>query len=365
MGVIRDRTRREGKASDGLAADQNKPCQSETSLTEGLTGFGRLDLFSQIGRGHMSQSTTRHHSGPMGLEGPLAVFAGAVIIAFAAILVKASDLGPQATAFWRLAMALPALGLWMIIDLLRTPKAERGAVFRPPGWRMLALAGVFFTGDLAFWHVGIKITTAANATLLANLTPIPVTIAAFLLFGEQITRRFLIAGAISLIGAFLLAAANLQFAPERLPGDIFSTLTACWYAAYILAVRGARKAGASTVQVMFWSTLIACPLTLVVALGAGETLMPPDLKNLGLMVLLGVIVHAGGQGAIAFGLGRTPASLASLIVLIQPVVSAIAGWVLFGEFLVMVQWFGAGLVLLGVYVAQSQRTPSPPPQARP
>ncbi|MEQ8434305.1 MAG: DMT family transporter [Oceanicaulis sp.] len=306
------------------------------------------------------------------LTGVLMLLAAACVLGFAPILVKASELGPQAIAFWRLAFALPVLGGWLLVERrrvrVRAARAGAGeagvpAPVRPSGFKMLLLAGLFFAGDLAFWHAGIKLTTAANATLLANLTPIPVTIAALFLFGEKITPRFIIAGALALCGAGLLSVASFQFAPERLPGDVLSALTSCWYGAYLLAVRAARRAGAATVQVMFWSTFIATPLTLGIALVSGEALTPSSLSGWAPLIALGLIVHCAGQGGVAFGLGRTPAALASLIILVQPVVAAAAGWWLFAEALVPVQWAGAALVLLGVYAAQRARpalsTPAP------
>lgn len=301
------------------------------------------------------------------LTGVLALAAAACVIGFAAILVKMSGLGPQAIAFWRLAFAIPVLGVWLLIEQHRGRAA--GPAAAPPArrWRILMLAGVFFAGDLAFWHAGIKITTAANATLLANLTPILVAVAAWALFKERITVRFVIAAAVALGGAVLLTAANVRFAPERLAGDALSALTAFWYAAYLLAVRAARVQGAGTASVMFWSTLTAAPLSLAIALLAGERLLPETLAGWAPLIALGVVIHALGQGGIAFGLGRTPAALASLIILVQPVVAAAAGWVLFGEAFVTLQWFGAGLVLAGIYIAQrtGPRLPAPPSRVRP
>ena len=298
------------------------------------------------------------------LTGVVVLFFAACLLGFAPIFVKASELGPMAIGFWRLTLSLPILAVWLWFEMRQAKRreAEHGAV-KPLSWKPIALAGLFFAGDLAFWHTGIKITTAANATLLANLTPIIVAVAAFFLFGEAITRRFLAAGALALTGAVLLSAGNVQFAPERLTGDVFSALTALWYAAYLLAVRAARRAGAATVQVMFWSTLTAAPILLLVTLAFSEPVFPATALGWAPLVALGVIVHAGGQGGIAFGLGRTPAALATLIILIQPVVAACAGWILFGEALVALQWLGAGLVLAGVYMAQRLRAPTATPGA--
>ncbi|MGY6661448.1 MAG: DMT family transporter [Glycocaulis sp.] len=288
------------------------------------------------------------------LAGTLAVLAGACVIGFAAILVKASDLGPQATAFWRLTLALPALALWLAL--------HRHGKDTPPGrpdMRLMALAGIFFALDLAFWHVGIKITTAANATLLANLTPILVALFSWLIFRETVTRSFILVCAVMLSGAALLAGGNLTIDPDRLTGDVFSILTAFWYAAYLLTVRKARD-GASAPRVIFLSTLIAAPISLALALAFGETLLPEGWQGWIPLILLGVVVHAGGQGAIIFGLGRIPAPLAALLLLVQPIVAAAAGWILFDEALSAIQLLGAAIILAGLYVAQ-RKSPAPPP----
>ena len=77
-----------------------------------------------------------------------------------------------------------------------------------------------------------------------------------------------------------------------------------------------------------------CSKADLVAFGMGESLMPPSGLEWLILIGLALGVQIGGQGSVAFGLGRVPAPVASIIILIQPVVSAIAGWVMFGEALV-------------------------------
>ena len=282
------------------------------------------------------------------LIGVGALLAGACIIAFAAILVKASPVGPQATAFWRLTLALPALALWLALY-----RRQAGGAPGSPDMRFIVLAGLFFAGDLAFWHAGILITTAANATLLANLTPVIVALAGWIFFKETVTRRFIVVCAVVMTGAGLLSAGNLAIDPDRLGGDLLSVITAFWYAAYILAARKARER-ASAPRVMFLSTLIAAPIALIITLAFGEDLLPATAEGWVPLILLGVVVHGLGQGAIMFGLGRVPAPVAALLILIQPVVAAIAGWVIFDEALSTIQIAGAGIILAGLYAAQAR-----------
>jgi drug/metabolite transporter (DMT)-like permease len=84
----------------------------------------------------------------------------------------------------------------------------------------------------------------------------------------------------------------------------------------------------------------------------GEAIWPQTLAAWGPLLLLGLGVHIAGQGGLAFGFGRVPAGPASIIILIQPLVSAIAGWVMFGEALVPLQWLGAALVLAGAWLTR-------------
>ena len=63
-------------------------------------------------------------------------------------------------------------------------------------------------------------------------------------------------------------------------------------------------------------------------------------------------MHATGQGAIAWALGRLPASLTSVVVLVQPVAAAGLGWVILGERVGVIQALGACVLLAGVVLAQ-------------
>src|SRR5256885_29268 len=105
----------------------------------------------------------------------VALFGGAIGIGFAPILVRFSEVGPSATAAFRILLALPIL--WVLVLLERrssdTPQPKTFADFK-----FLAIAGLFFAGDLSLWHWSLQITTVANSTLLTNFAPIFVTIGA-------------------------------------------------------------------------------------------------------------------------------------------------------------------------------------------
>ena len=90
----------------------------------------------------------------------LLLVAGAIAIGFAPIFVRLAATGPIATAFWRMALAVPIL--WIISRHQNT--LHQGTWRSPWTW----VAGIAFALDLAAWHFAIRLTSVTNATLLAN-----------------------------------------------------------------------------------------------------------------------------------------------------------------------------------------------------
>ena len=268
---------------------------------------------------------------------------GACVIGLAPIFVRLSGAGPAATGFWRLLFSLPILAL-----LARL--AGRGLA--APS-RFAIVAGAAFAFDLAFWHYGIINTSVSKATVLSNVTPVLVTAAAWLFFQAQPAPLFLVAVALSVTGAAVMALAKGTGAtgPNPLLGDILSTVTSVWYAIYFLAVGAARRHHSAT-QVMFWSSLTGVPL------------LPHAAGAWAVCAALGA-VHVGGQGAIAWSLGRLTPATAAVTVLVQPVVTTFLGWVLFGELLSAWQTVGAVMTLGGVVLAQRGAAPGANVSARP
>lgn len=283
----------------------------------------------------------------------LALIAGALSIAFSPIFVRLSELGPTATAFHRVALAVPALWLLVGIESRRSPA--------PPLLRsqiaMLTLAGLAFGGDLAFWHWSIKLTSVANATLFANFTPIFVTVGAYFLLKETIRPLFLLGLALAVGGAVLLMGNSFTLSLDHLVGDGLGVITAVFYSAYILVL--ARLRGAvSAIRLMAWSGIASAIVLFPVALLSGESLVPHTLQ--GWVILLGLAwgSHAAGQSLIAFALARLPASFSSVGLLVQPVGAALLAWSLLGENLGILQALGGAVVLAGVLVARFASRPA-------
>jgi drug/metabolite transporter (DMT)-like permease len=283
------------------------------------------------------------------------LLAGGCAIAFAPIFVRLSDTGPLASAFWRVALAVPLLWFWVAwmarraaFSSPRPPQSRRWAGAQMP----LVLAGLFFALDLGVWHWSIVWTSVANATLLANLAPIVVTLAGWLLWKRTVSRTFLVGMCVAIAGMFVLVGPNFAIGGTRLLGDALGALTAVFYASYMLAIKQARDAQASTARLMAWSTTISAAALLPVALIAPQPFLPAHAGGWLALAGLAIVSQVLGQGLIAYAFAHLPASLSSVSLLIQPVVAALAAWAIFGEAVGPAQFVGGAIVLAGIWIAK-------------
>lgn len=280
----------------------------------------------------------------------MAVIVGAALIGLAPILIRYSELGPQASNLWRFLFALPILG----IMAARAPQPSRAQI----GW--LGLAGLLFGVELSLWAAALFLTTITNATLMSNMTPVAAALFGWFLFRERLAQPTILGGLIALCGVVALALGRAQMGvgpstPEDgLLGDGLGLISALGYAGYLLIVRSLGT-GVSVWAVMFWASLTAAIYALCLSLAIGEALLPQTLAGWGVLLALGLVTQLGGQGLIAYGVGRLPIVVATILLWMQPLAAAVLSWILFGEALGPLALFGAGLILAGVFVVQRAR----------
>ena len=273
-----------------------------------------------------------------------ALLAGAAAIGASALFVKVSETGPVATAFWRVALALPILWAWSVIG----SRGGHVAGFSSER-RLIIAAGLFFAGDLAVWHWSIMLTSVANATLLANLAPIFVTLAVWLLYGRRPTAMFLAGLAAALAGVTVLLGRDFQAGGGAMLGDFLGVVTAMFYGAYQLTVTRVRSRAATSV-IMAWSGLVTAVALLPLALASGEQILPYTAAGWAKLAGLALISQVAGQSLIAYAMAHLPATFSCVGLLAQPVIAAALAWGLLGETLGWLEIAGAIVVLIGIRI---------------
>jgi drug/metabolite transporter (DMT)-like permease len=270
-----------------------------------------------------------------------------------------------ASAFWRVALAVPLLWMWYGREARGGRREAEGRAnscslslsafaLSPSAFRLppIFLAGLFFALDLGVWHWSIVWTSVANSTLLANLASIYVTILGWLVWKQRVSRLFLAGMVIALTGMFVLVGPNFMTGGTRFIGDLLGALTAVFYGSYMLAIKVARDAGGSTARIMAWSTTISAIALLPFAWLSPQPFWPASGGGWLVVLGLALVTQILGQGLIAYAFAHLPASLSSVSLLIQPVMAALFAWALFGEAIGLVQVAGGTMVLAGIFIAR-------------
>lgn len=283
-----------------------------------------------------------------------ALLLGSSALALGPWLVRLAGVGPVAAGFWRLFLALPFL--FVIARLAGQPVHWPGRVLG----MIIAFAGLFFAADLAAWHVGIHMTKLGNATLFGNVASF-----AFAAWGLWLVRSWpspvqsasLILAA---VGAALLMSSSAELSLRNLHGDMLALFAGLLYAGYLISVERAREKLAP-LPLLFLASAFGAAMLLPFSIALGETVVPADWT---FIVVLAISSQVVGQGLLVYAIGHLSPLIVGLALLTQPAISALVGWLAYGEILQPLDWVGAAAIAAAlVLVRLPQRGLQPAPQA--
>lgn len=280
----------------------------------------------------------------------LALIAGIACIAWSAIFVRWTDVPGPASAFYR--MLVPA------VILLPTAFFEGGGA-RPLSGRMvwiIALGGVFFALDLALYNTSILKTSAANATLLGNNTPIVVGLLSWLAFRKKPASAFWAGLLLAVGGSVVIVWADLGRHVRFGVGDLMALGAAACFAVYLLVTERVRNS-IGTLAFLRLAMASSTVALFLINWILGISLRVPHGRTLWAILGLGLISQLGGYLALTYALGHLPATITSISLLTQGPLTAAMAAVLLGEPLTLPQIAGGLLVLSGVGLAHRQRHP--------
>ncbi len=278
----------------------------------------------------------------------LALLGGNFALALGPLFVRDADVGPSASAFWRMALAIPFL--FLIARQVRQPLLlSRKALY----WTM-ALSGVFFAADLAAWHIGILKTKLANAALFGNSASLLFPLWGFFLARALPGRKEGFAFALAGAGTLLLLGRSAELSRETVIGDLLCLAAGIFYTGYLIILTRAREEMPSW-SLLAWSTLATAPPLLLIASMLGEQIMPSNWTP---VILLAVVSQLIGQGLMIYVLGKVSPLLYGLALLTQPIVSAAIGWFGYRESLTLADGIGACLIAAALVMVRLAEAPA-------
>ena len=283
----------------------------------------------------------------------VAAVAGALTIAFSAILVKLADVEPATAAIFRCAYALPVLAVIAAFE-------DRRYGSRRARERWLAIpGGIFFAADLIFWHHAIADVGAGLATVLGNLQVVVVPLVAWMTLGERIESRVMAALPLVCSGVVLISGVleTGAYGEHPIRGVVYGILTGLTYAGFILVLRRAGADLRRPAGPLFDATAVAAVVAVTAGLAVGEADLVPTWPAHGWLLVLALSSQVVGWLLITVSLPRLPAALTSVTLTIQPVGSVLLGVILLGEDPTPLQLTGVACILAGLLAVARRRSP--------
>jgi drug/metabolite transporter (DMT)-like permease len=285
-----------------------------------------------------------------GLWPYLALLAGVACIAWSAIFVRWTDIPGPASAFYRLLIpAVVLLPTWFF-KRDEKPIDSKSLV-------IIAVGGLFFALDLAFYNTSILRTSAANATILGNNTPIFVGLLTWLVFRRPPRLMYWLGLGLAVGGSLVIVRGDLLRHVKFGSGDLMALTASACFAVYLIATERVRTS-ASTIGFLRLAILFSTIFLLLMNLALGTSLAVPGGRSWAALLGLGLISQLGGYLALTYAMGHLPATVTSVSLLTQVPLTALRAALLLGEPLAGSQILGGALVLAGVGLASRRSHPS-------
>jgi len=293
---------------------------------------------------------------------------------FISYLTTHFQMPPLVLAFWRDLFVAGAVCSALV--LLARPLLHLDRRHVP----FFVLYGFVLAVFNAIWTVSVALNGAAVATVLNHTAPAFTALVGWRWLGERLNASKIGAIVLCITGCALVSGAYDPAAWQVNPIGIAAGLAGgVGFAMYSLFGKASSQRGINPWTATLVSFAIGASFLFLLQLRQPDTLLwlfqPPPASGpgewhdavlgWGALVLLAIGPTLGGYGLYTVSLTHLPASTASLIVTLEPALTAIWAVLFLDERLTVPQLVGGGLILVGVVLLRLDERPSGVAGARP
>lgn len=272
----------------------------------------------------------------------LALAFGILCISIFPILVKLKLTPGLISAFYRMAIATSLLLPYVLI----TKK------FQLPEKKYILLAiicGVLFASDVAVWNIAIQESSATQASLLTNLSPLWVGIISYVFLKTKPATNFWIGTTVALFGMAMLVGFKFFLELDFDNAFILAVLSGIFYSIYLLVSKKALT-HIDVLSFMLISLLASTVYLAVVCIVMKEPFS--GFSDMGWLVLLiqAVVCQLMAWLSISFATQHMRPTRVSLSLLGQAVLTSILAWLFLDEKITLNMVIGGIILLLGIRI---------------
>lgn len=264
--------------------------------------------------------------------GPIFIFLSAFLWSLAGIFTKSVAWNGVCLATLR---GIIAFFVALALVLSKGNKVELNRV-------KVMCAICYFTQGILFMCAN-KYTTAANATVLQNMSPLYIILMNALINKKPPSRKELIVCAVLFLGVGLAFAGNLGGGAAL--GNIFAMLSALFYAGvYFLS----KQEGADPIESLLLGN--GCYLFLIPVLLMNQTVLHTSASEWPFLLFFATLSGIGAWLCFAAGIKSCSAVQASFIALAEPVMAPLWTYLFLGEQISMLSFIGFSIVIITLLV---------------
>jgi drug/metabolite transporter (DMT)-like permease len=262
------------------------------------------------------------------------------------------DEGANVATLLTIRFAIGAILFWALV-VLRGLAPQVPQLPRRDIAIALALGAAGYSAQAGLYFAALERIDASILSLLLYTFPAMVTVAAIALGRERVSARRLTALALTSGGLVLVLAGAAAGAFDPL-GAAMALGAAVVYTIYILTSESA--AGRISPYLLSALVCTGAAVTLTAGSAALGQLRPQDITPEGWLWMagIGVISTVTAIGLFFAGLRRVGPSTAAILATVEPVVTVLLAFLVFGETLAVIQIAGAALVLASVLVLRAR-----------
>jgi drug/metabolite transporter (DMT)-like permease len=270
----------------------------------------------------------------------LALAFGILCISIFPILVKIKLTPGLISAFYRMAIAVSLLLPYVLI----TKK------FQVPEKKYLILAilcGVLFASDVAAWNIAIQESSATQASLLTNLSPLWVGIISYVFLKTKPATNFWIGTTVALFGMAMLVGFQFFLKLDFDNAFILAILSGVLYSIYLLVSKKVLS-HIDVLSFMVISLLASTVYLAIICIAMGEAFS--GFSDMGWMVLFiqAVVCQLMAWLSISYATQHMRPTRISLSLLGQAVLTSILAWIFLDEKITLNMIIGGIILLLGI-----------------
>ena len=269
----------------------------------------------------------------------LILFVALISVSSTSLVIRHVVLVPALTlAFWRM---LSASGL-----LWSFSAQKPQSLIVTENRSLIIFAGFFLGLHFALFFVGVRNTSVASATLLANTGPV-FTAALSWFGGQKISRPVFLGLIISVIGIIVVQWSGIGVEKNTAWGNLSSLLSGfCMASTYMFASQIRKK----TDNVLYGrSVFLFAAITVgFIAFFSGESLFEFRSGDIPWFLFLGIVPSILGHNMLSYSIKYLSPTAVASVPLGEPIIASIFGYFLFSEKIPESAIFGAPFVFVGI-----------------